>query len=147
MTLKVTLKPNERIVVNGCVIRNSQRRNTLIFESHADIVRESDLLDEGAQATPVAKAYFLVQTALIRADLRDKVVPVAQKHLGRLAACFAEERRLPIFEAANYVSIRDYYKALRALRPLLRYEAELLAASQATARQVAEAEAQGAEPA
>ena len=64
--LKITLKPNERVVVNGCVLRNGPRRQSLVIENRADIVREGDLLKPDAQATPVSKVYFLLQTALIR---------------------------------------------------------------------------------
>ena len=46
MALKLTLKPDERIVVNGCMMRNSSRRHVLTIESHADVVRGHDLLDE-----------------------------------------------------------------------------------------------------
>ena len=31
-----------------------------------------------------------------------------------------------VFAAANYVSLADYYKALRELRPVVKYEHELL---------------------
>jgi hypothetical protein len=33
MPLKLTLKPDERLVINGCVIRNSSRRQVLTIES------------------------------------------------------------------------------------------------------------------
>ena len=56
MGLRLTLKPSERIVVNGCVIRNSDRRQVLIVENRADVVRESDLLDENSASTPAKDA-------------------------------------------------------------------------------------------
>jgi flagellar protein FlbT len=34
-----------------------------------------------------------------------------------------------VFEAANFVSQGDFYKALRALRPLMKREAEILGAN------------------
>ena len=49
MGLRLTLKPNERILINGCVIRNSDRRQLLVIENHADIVREADLMGEEYQ--------------------------------------------------------------------------------------------------
>lgn len=126
MALTLTLKPNERIVVNGCAIRNSGRRHVIMIESHADVVRGQDLLDESDAATPVGKAYYLIQTVLIRADLRDKLVPLVQQDLAALATVFGGENLMRIFEAANYVSQMDYYKALRALRPVIKHEARLL---------------------
>ncbi|SEN25998.1 flagellar biosynthesis repressor FlbT [Palleronia pelagia] len=125
--LKVTLRPRECVVVNGCVIRNSDRRHSFVFENHADIIREKDLIDESAAATPVSRTYYFVQTALIRANTRDKLIPEIQRQLAQLATCFGAETRGHIMEAATHVSAGDFYKALSKLRPVLSYEAELLA--------------------
>jgi flagellar protein FlbT len=124
--LKLTLKPHERVVVNGCVIRNGDRRQALTVENRADIVRESDLLKPEAQATPVSKVYFLLQTALIRPETRERAVTAIQNGLADLACCFGAEMRNRVMIAANYVSMADYYKAMSEMRVVLRYEAELL---------------------
>mgnify|MGYP000173842965 FL=1 len=124
--LKLTLRPRERVVVNGCVIRNGDRRQSLTVENRADIVRESDLLKADAQATPVSKVYFLVQTALLQADKRDVIVPIVQRELADLVCCFGQETQDRIMITANYVSMGDYYKAMSELRAVLKYEAELL---------------------
>lgn len=137
MALKLTLKPGERIVVNGCAMRNTDRRHVLVIESHADVIRGHDLLDESEAASPVARAYYLIQTALTRADLREKLVPAIQSDLAQLATVFAD--RSPLFEAANHVSIGDYYKALVALRPLRKREEELLGLGKPGAEPLAEA--------
>ena len=84
MALRLTLKPNERIIVNGCVLRNADRRQMLVIESHADVVRETDLLDEGDARTPVKEVYFFIQSALMNQKIREKLVPVIQKKLGQL---------------------------------------------------------------
>ncbi len=133
MALRLTLKPNERIVVNGCVIRNANRRQTLQIENTADVIRAEDLLDENCEPTPVKQAYFLIQTALIRADTRDTLVPVIQEQLADLATIFSAAVVGGVFEAANWVSQGDYYKALSALRPVMRREEELFARLSETA--------------
>lgn len=127
MALRLTLKPNERIVVNGCVIRNANRRQMLLIESTADVIRAEDLLDEECEPTPVKQAYFLIQTALIRSDTRETLVPVIQEKLADLATIFSSAVVGGVFEAANWISQGDYYKALSALRPVMRHEEEVLA--------------------
>jgi flagellar protein FlbT len=126
MPLQLTLKPFERIVVNGCVMWNTGRRTTMVIESHADVVREHDLLSSKAAVTPVNMVYFFIQTALTRSDQRDKLVPEIQKQLAVLATTFNSDLVHHVFEAANHVSQADYYRALCALRPLMRREAEIL---------------------
>ncbi len=125
MGLRLTLKPNERIVVNGCVIRNSDRRQVLIVENRADVVRESDLLDKNSASTPAKEAYFLVQSALIEPAVREKLLPIIQQKLAGLVPVFHDEIAGHLFEAANHVSTRDFYKALRSMRPVVDYEAQL----------------------
>jgi flagellar protein FlbT len=126
MPLQLTLKPFERIVVNGCVMRNTGRRTTLVVETQADVVREHDMLSSKAAVTPVNMVYFFIQTALTRADQREKLVPEIQKQLAVLATTFSSENVHHVFEAANHVSQADYYRALCALRPLMEREAEIL---------------------
>lgn len=125
MALKLTLKPDERIIVNGCAMRNSGRRHVLTIESQADVIRGQDLLDPEGAATPVRRVYFLIQTALTRTDLRDDLLTPIQKQLAVLATVFGGSNVALIFEVANFVSIGDYYKALRSLRPVMRHEEEV----------------------
>lgn len=126
MALRLTLKPNEKCVINGCVIRNADRRQTLTIENYADVVRENDLLDEAEAASPVREVYYFIQSALLRPEIRDEIVPEIQKRLGKLVPVFHDEISGYIFETANHVSAANYYKAMRALRPVMDYESELL---------------------
>lgn len=129
MALQLTLKPFERIVINGCVVRNSTRKSTIVIETKADVVRGQDLLSKKAAVTPVNQAYFLVQTALTDPTLQDKLRKPIQQQLAALATTFAPPNVHHVFEAANFVSQGDFYKALRALRPLMKREAEILGAT------------------
>ena len=125
MALRLTLKPNERVLINGCVVRNADRRQVLVIESHADIIREADLLVQEEQRTPVKEVYFFIQTALLDPATREKLVPIIQKRLGKLVPVFHDEMANHIFEAAAHVSSADFYKAMRTLRSLMAYEEKL----------------------
>ncbi|MHA7875605.1 flagellar biosynthesis repressor FlbT [Roseivivax sp.] len=127
MPLAITLKPNERVVVNGCVIRNANKRQTIHIENRADIIRGSDLLTESQADTPTKRICLLIQIALVHADQRTRVAPKIQAGLANLASLFGVKVRSHFFEAANHVSQSDYYRALVALRPVLEHEAKLLA--------------------
>lgn len=126
MGLRLTLKPNETLVVNGCVITNADRRQTITIENQADVIRGVDILDERSAATPVKEVYFLVQSAMLKPQLRDKLTPIIQKRLGRLFPVFHVQIGGHLVEAANHVSARNYYHALRSIKPVIAYEAELL---------------------
>ena len=44
MSLKVELKPGERLIVGNCVITNSDQRTRLFIDGKAPILREKDIL-------------------------------------------------------------------------------------------------------
>ena len=126
MALNLTLKPFERIVVNGCMMRNGGRKTTMRIENRADVIRETDLLKAGGAATPVTTAYFLVQSALIYPEKREALAKAAQKQLANLATAFGASHIGHVFEAANDVSRNEFFSALRHLRPLIARESEVL---------------------
>ena len=59
MSLKVTLRPNEQMIVNGCSIRNTGRTHELHIESRAD-------LPSPQQATRSLKASPVITSLRIR---------------------------------------------------------------------------------
>ncbi len=44
MPLKLSLKPNEKLVINGAVIANGDKRTTLVVQNQAAILREKEIL-------------------------------------------------------------------------------------------------------
>jgi flagellar protein FlbT len=127
MVLKVTLAPNEKIIVNGCALRNANREyNYLVIESFGDVIREKDILTEKEADTPVKRVYFKIQTALIHIKQREALISEIQDDLAELATIFGGENLGHIFDAATFVSSTDYYKALKCLKKIFEYEAAVL---------------------
>ncbi|EAU45420.1 MULTISPECIES: flagellar biosynthesis repressor FlbT [Salipiger] len=130
MALNLTLKPFERFVVNGCMMRNGGRKSTITVENRADIIRETDLLKPDAASTPVRIVYFLIQNALIEPARRERLLKEIQTRLAELVPVFGSELRSHVFEAANNVSKGEYFTALRDLRPLMKREDEVFGPQQ-----------------
>ena len=66
MALKITLKPNEKIIVGGAVITNGNRKNSdLIIENKVPLLRQKDILNEYDAKTPCSQIYFLIQLMYI----------------------------------------------------------------------------------
>ena len=126
MSLKVTLRPNEQMIVNGCSIRNTGRTHELHIESRADVIRGKDLLPLEEVTTPVSRVYFLIQIALIYPPTREALLSKIQSGMADLALIFEGQNLRHVFEAANLINQFDFYKALTHLRPLLRHERRLL---------------------
>ncbi len=52
MSLKVELKPGEKLIVGNCVITNSDQRTRLFIDGKAPILREKDILTPGDGRQP-----------------------------------------------------------------------------------------------
>ncbi len=122
MPLKLKLKPGEEIIVNGCVIKNSDKRAMVSIENYADVIRGKDILQLEDATTPLKEVYFLIQTALIDPAKRDTVVPHIQSRLADLAMKVSTNNCGCIFDAANKISTMNYYQALVSVRKVINSE-------------------------
>ena len=124
MALKVELKPRERIIIGSVVIRNDEQRTRFFIEGDAPILREKDILTAASADSPAKKIYLAIQLMYLAQDpthehqlyfdlVRDFVqaAPSALEH---------------IHEINNRILSSDLYKALKAAKKLIAYEAELI---------------------
>jgi len=129
--LVLKLGPRERVLVNGAVIENGDRRSRLsILTPNANILRLRDAIRPGDATTPVRRVCYIAQLALSGdADplqARDQLL----RGIAQLAQAFADpDSRLHLDEAAGAVAAGDCYRALKRLRLLLPREERLLAAA------------------
>lgn len=127
MALNIKLKPNEIVIINGCIIENGPRKSTLKIKNFANVVRESDLITRGQATTPLSAIYYAIQSVLTNPSIVEKSVVEIQRTLAQLHTLLPDdESKDRIMEAANHVSAFNFYKALRVIRPLMENEAELL---------------------
>src|SRR5690348_14500025 len=61
MPLKITLKPRERLILGGAVVRNGDIGARLTVENEVPILREHDILSHRETDTPCRRIYFVVQ--------------------------------------------------------------------------------------
>ncbi len=124
MALKVELKPRERIIIGQVVIRNDEQRTRFFIEGEAPILREKDILTAASADTPAKKIYLPTRRS---SDLQD---PTNQHEtFFELVRDFlaAAPSSLPhVHEINNRILSGDLYKALKAAKKLIAYEAELI---------------------
>ena len=63
-TLKITLKPNEKLYINGAVIR-ADRKVSLEFLNDVQFLLEAHVLQAEQATTPLKQLYFIVQIMLM----------------------------------------------------------------------------------
>ena len=124
MSLKVELKPNERLIIGTAVVRNGDQRARLFIEGDAPILREKDILTPATADTPAKKIYLAVQLMYLQQDLsghNDFYFPLVQDFLS------AAPSALPLIaEVNNRILSGDLYKALKAAKRLITYEQDLI---------------------
>lgn len=125
MGLRITLKPNERVIVGGAVVRNVGPHTTSVsVENRVPLLRERDILGIRDATTPCRRIYFAIQLMYVDGQrsrrhresyrrLREDVLQSAPSTRPFLAAIDVEVERL------------NYYRALKETRALIVYESRL----------------------
>ena len=126
MALKITLKPNEKMIVGGAVVANGNSKNTdLIIENNVPVLRQKNILSEKDATSPCRRIYFIIQLMYIdEGNLTDHQhiywklvrelldsVPRLTKHIDQINENILEG---------------NFYRALKLAGKLIDYEQEVL---------------------
>ena len=124
MALKVELKPRERIIIGQVVIRNDDQRTRFFIDGDAPILREKDILTPASADTPAKKIYLAIQLMYLAQDpTREHAVYF---ELVRDFVQAAPSALPHVHEINNRILSGELYKALKAAKKLIAYEAELI---------------------
>jgi flagellar protein FlbT len=73
MGLVLTLKPQERIILGGAVVRNNGAYSTqLMIETHTPILRCPDILPESESNSPCSRIYMAIELMYIQPERREE---------------------------------------------------------------------------
>ena len=124
MSLKVELKPGEKLIIGNCVITNSDQRTRLFIDGKSPILREKDILTFETADSPAKRIYLAVQLMYIS----ENVDRLTQDYFALINDIVtAAPSTTPIVdEINNEILTGSLYKALKAAKKLIQYEQELL---------------------
>lgn len=125
MSLKLRLKPDEKIIIGGAVIHNGPKASEFVVENTVPILRQKDIMAEREADSPSRRVYFVIQLMYIDRDnqvdyhtrywdlVKDilEAAPSTKSHLDRIS---------------EQVVAGDFYQALKLTRKLIDYEEELI---------------------
>ena len=128
MPLNLTLKPHEKLIVNGAVLSNNSPRSvTLTFHNKAQLLQQKDVLLPEEANTPLLRTYFALQCMYLDSEGAETHRKLFMEFATALFAATANaEIRGAITAALTYVAAGDFYRALSALRAALPVERKLL---------------------
>jgi flagellar biosynthesis repressor protein FlbT len=124
MSLKVELKPGERILIGDCVITNVDQRTRLMIDGQTPILREKDILTAKLANTPARRIYLAVQLMYTSRDpqAHHQIYFELVRDILRAAPS-----TWPFIESINnHILTGEMYKALKNAKKLIAYETELL---------------------
>lgn len=125
MSLKVELKPGERLLVGNCIITNSDQRTRLFIDGKAPILREKDILSMESADSPAKRIYFAVQlmyigedTETLRKDYFSLINDIVRAAPSTVSL---------VDQINNEILTGSLYKALKVAKKLIQYEQDILA--------------------
>lgn len=127
--LILKLSPKERVLINGAVIENGDRRSRLsIMTPNAHILRLRDAIHPEDAKTPVRRVCYAVQLVLSGDVAADEAQRGLLRSIEELSQVFVDrDSRAHLEFASNALVQEDHYRCLKALRALLPREERLLA--------------------
>lgn len=127
MALKLSLKPDERLVINGAVIANGDRRTTLVVQNKASILREKDIMQEEEITTPARHVYFPVMLMYMdEKNFSEYYEAFMVRMTEFMGAITSPEVTALCVSISHEVMAKNYYKALMNCKKLIAYEEAIL---------------------
>jgi flagellar biosynthesis repressor protein FlbT len=127
--LVLKLSPKERVLINGAVIENGDRRSRLaIMTPDAHILRLRDAIHPEEAKTPVRRVCYALQLVLSGDSDPDDVYLSLLRQIEELSQVFTDgDSRAVLTEASTAIIATQHYRAMKALKSLFPREDRLMA--------------------
>jgi flagellar protein FlbT len=128
--LVLKLGPGERVLINGAVIENGDKRTRISIRTPgANVLRLRDAIHPEAANTPVRRVCYVAQLVLSGDADPAAARPQLLRGIEQLSQVLTDPDSRSLLALATAAVIDgQYYRALKALRGLLSREARLFAA-------------------
>ncbi|WP_324753310.1 flagellar biosynthesis repressor FlbT [Roseovarius sp. Pro17] len=129
--LVLKLAPKERVLINGAVVENGDKRSRLsIVTPQANILRLRDAIHPHEATTPVRRVCYSAQLVLSGDAVPEEARLPLLRHIEELSQVLIDtDSRTHLAQATQAVIDGQFYQCLKALRSLLPREDRLLARS------------------
>lgn len=125
MSLKLTLKPGERVIIAGAVVTNGSSIAHLQIENRVPLLRHKDIMTEAEATSPCKKIYLTVQLMYLGSGLTSELAQVYWDLVRDVLAAAPSTNDL-ISQMSAYIVNFDFYLAMKVGKKLISYEEELI---------------------
>ncbi len=125
-TFKISLKPHERVYINGAVIK-VDRKTSLEFLNDVQFLLESQVLQAADANTPLRRLYFTVQIQLMSPSDTSAANKMFKEQLEQLLLTFEDATvRNALVDVEKMVAESRFHEAMKSLKTLYPIEERLL---------------------
>lgn len=125
MPLRLNLKPGERIIVGGAVLRNGDARADFLIENEVPVLRQADILSPRDVHTACEWIYLAIQLMYVdpdRLSSHGELFHILACHIRDAAPAIAPQ----LDEVSRLIDDGRLYQALKRAKSLLEREKELI---------------------
>ena len=127
MPLKLSLKPGEKLVLNGAVLSNGDKRASLIIQNKACLLREKDIMQPDEAVTPARRIYLPIMMMYLDAGSSEQYYNDFALRMTEFMGAIRDNQALAVcIEISRDVMCGSYYKALMLCKKLFEFERERL---------------------
>ena len=128
MPLKLTLKPNEKVLIGTAVLTNAGSKAEIIIQNNVPVLREKDIITEENADTISKKIYFIVLNMYVDSKNESEYHTIYFKLINELMDIAPNTEILAlIMEISQKIIEGEHYIALKICKKLLNFEMELMA--------------------
>lgn len=125
MALKITLKPQERMILGGAVVTNGHSKCELIVENNVPVLRERDILAADDARTPCQRIYLVIQLMYVdEQNLKEHHNTYWRLVRDVISAAPSMSQR--ISGISEEILRKNFYQALKMAKDLIDYEQEVV---------------------
>jgi flagellar protein FlbT len=125
MALKITLKPNEKMIIGGAVIKNGPGKCEFIVENNVPILRQNSILSPDEADTPARRIYLAIQLMYVDTPNIGNYRELYWKLIRQFVQ--AAPSSLELVDRINEMIFQEnYYQALKSAQDLIAFEEEVI---------------------
>ena len=127
--MHITLRPGEKLYLNGAVLR-ADRKVSLELMNDATFLLEAHIMSADKATTPVRQVYFIVQMMLMNPLDTAAARGLFGETITRMQGAYTDRAVLDVLtQTSKLVDSDRYFDSLKLLRSVFDRDDELLAAS------------------
>lgn len=128
MPLKLTLKPEEKVLIGTAVLVNVGSKAEIVIQNTVPVLREKDIITEENADTPAKKIYFIILSMYVDAKNEKEYHSIYFKLINEMFEKVPNQGVIAlVMKISQKIIEGEHYQALKICKKLLNFELELLA--------------------